>query len=101
MAAQVLVVEDDPDIRELLRVNLAQAGHQVAGVGDAESAKAAVRAAMPDLMLIDWMLPGLSGIELARHLKREAWSSRVSIIMLTARDADRDKVMALEAGADV
>jgi two-component system phosphate regulon response regulator PhoB len=100
MAAQILVVEDDPAIRELILVNLTRAGHLVQGVADAEVAYGQARAVLPDLILIDWMLPSMSGIDLARLLRSEPRTRDVSIIMLTARDEERDKITGLEVGAD-
>jgi two-component system phosphate regulon response regulator PhoB len=70
MAATVLVVEDEPAIQELIAYNLKQAGHQTLRADSAEQALRLVQDALPDLVLLDWMLPGLSGIELARRLRR-------------------------------
>jgi two-component system phosphate regulon response regulator PhoB len=100
MAAQILVVEDDPGIQELIAINLSRAGHIVRCATDGEVARKMVFEAPPDLVLIDWMLPGISGIELARILRSEASTRDVSIIMLTARDEERDKITGLETGAD-
>ncbi len=100
MSAQIFVVEDDPGIRELIAVNLSRAGHRVELAEDGEAAVELVRKSLPDLMLIDWMLPGMSGVDLARHLRSEQRTRDVSIIMLTARDEERDKITGLEAGAD-
>ena len=71
MAANILVVEDEPAIQELIAVNLQHAGHHVMRAGDAEGALGIVRNALPDLLLIDWMLPGMSGVSLARQLRQE------------------------------
>jgi two-component system phosphate regulon response regulator PhoB len=100
MSAQVFVVEDDPGIRELIAVNLYRAGHKVELAPDGETATDMLRTSLPDLMLIDWMLPGLSGVDLARQLRAEQRTRDISIIMLTARDEERDKITGLEAGAD-
>ena len=100
MAAQILVVEDDPGIQELIAINLTRAGHLVRLAANAETAHGLVRAALPDLILVDWMLPGMSGIDLARLLRSEPRTRDVSIIMLTARDDERDKITGLEVGAD-
>jgi two-component system phosphate regulon response regulator PhoB len=100
MAAQILVVEDDPGIQELIAVNLVRAGHLVRRAADAESALALMHAALPDLVLLDWMLPGISGLDLARRLRSEPRTRAVSIIMLTARGEERDKITGLEIGAD-
>jgi two-component system phosphate regulon response regulator PhoB len=100
MTAQILVVEDEPGIQELIAVNLARAGHQVQRASDAEAAKELMRASLPDLILIDWMLPGMTGIDLTRLLRSDSRTQNVSIIMLTARDEERDKITGLETGAD-
>src|SRR5262245_56303670 len=100
MAANILVVEDEPAIQELIAVNLQHAGHHVIRAGDAEGALGIVRNALPDLLLIDWMLPGMSGVSLARQLRQEERTRAIPIIMLTARSEDADKIAGLEAGAD-
>jgi two-component system phosphate regulon response regulator PhoB len=100
MAGKILVVDDDVGIQELIAVNLCQAGHTVQVADDAESAYGMVRGEMPDLLLIDWMLPGMSGIELTRLFRHEARTRHLPIIMLTARDDERDKLTGFETGAD-
>jgi two-component system, OmpR family, phosphate regulon response regulator PhoB len=100
MSATVLVVEDEPAIQELISYNLLQAGHQPMRAASAEDALDIVRHALPDLILVDWMLPGLSGLELARRLKSDKRTRTVPIIMLTARAAEEDKLSGLETGAD-
>jgi len=100
MAATVLVVEDEPAIQELIFYNLQQAGHQAIRAGTAEDALNIMRHALPDLVLVDWMLPGLSGIELAKRIKSDKRTKAVPIIMLTARAAEEDKLAGLETGAD-
>jgi two-component system phosphate regulon response regulator PhoB len=100
MAATVLVVEDEPAIQELIFYNLQQAGHQAMRAGTAEDALNIMRHALPDLVLVDWMLPGLSGIELAKRIKSDKRTKAVPIIMLTARAAEEDKLAGLETGAD-
>jgi two-component system phosphate regulon response regulator PhoB len=100
MAVTILVVEDEPAIQTLIAVNLKRAGHEVVGALDAESAQRRINDALPDLVLLDWMLPGMSGLELARRLRGEARTRGVPIIMLTARGDERDKVQGLETGAD-
>ncbi len=100
MAARILVVEDEPAIQTLIAVNLRRAGHEVVTALDAESAQRQIREALPDLILLDWMLPGISGLELARRLRADARTRQVPIIMLTARGEERDKVQGLETGAD-
>ena len=100
MAVNILVVEDEPAIQELIAVNLEHAGHHVIRARDAEEALRVVRHALPDLLLIDWMLPGMSGVSLARQLRQSERTRQVPMIMLTARAEESDKIMGLEAGAD-
>jgi len=100
MPATVLVVEDEPAIQELIAYNLRQAGHLPLRADNAEQAQALVRDALPDLVLLDWMLPGASGVDLARWLRAEERTRDIPIIMLTARTEERDKVTGLETGAD-
>ena len=100
MSAMILVVEDEPAIRELVVLNLQQAGHRPVVADSAEQALALVRESLPDMILLDWMLPGMSGVELARRLKADGSTRDVPIIMLTARGDEQDKITGLETGAD-
>ena len=100
MPLNVLIVEDEAAIRELIAVNLESAGHQVLRASDAEQALTLIRQTLPDLVLLDWMLPGRSGLAIARHLRGSERTRTIPIIMLTAKSAEQDKVMGLEAGAD-
>ena len=100
MAATILVVEDEPAIQELIAVNLQHAGHHVIRARDAEGALGIVKSALPDLLLIDWMLPGMNGIEFARRLRADKRTQSVPLIMLTARADEQDKLAGLEIGAD-
>ncbi|MDY0011498.1 MAG: phosphate regulon transcriptional regulator PhoB [Rhodocyclaceae bacterium] len=100
MPANILVVEDEPAIQELITANLLRAGHHVVRAADAESALRLLRDALPDLVLLDWMLPGLPGIELARRLRADERTRAIPIIMLTARGEEHDRVLGLETGAD-
>ena len=100
MPATILLVEDEPAIQELIAANLMRAGHHVVRAGDAETAQRIVRDALPDLILLDWMLPGMSGVEFARRLRGEERTRTIPLIMLTARGEEQDKVMGLESGAD-
>ncbi len=100
MSASILVVEDEPGIQELLKFNLSHHGHEVTLANDAEEATTLMRTNLPDLILLDWMLPGASGIELARRIRADPRLKDVPIIMLTARGDERDKVLGLETGAD-
>lgn len=100
MPAKILVVEDEPAIQALIAVNLRRAGHEVVAALDAETARRHVDAALPDLVLLDWMLPGASGLDFARRLRADARTRDLPIIMLTARGAESDKVQGLSVGAD-
>jgi two-component system phosphate regulon response regulator PhoB len=96
----ILVVEDEPAILELLTVNLVDAGYEVRAAPDAEAAHASLRESLPDLVLLDWMLPGQSGLALARRLRGDARTRDMPLIFLTARADEPDKIAGLEAGAD-
>lgn len=100
MAASILVVEDDPSIRELLTINLEAAGHLVIQAESAEAAEAVIKATLPDLILLDWMLPGLSGPKFAARLRENTRTAETPIIMLTARTDEQDRITGLEVGAD-
>ncbi len=100
MPAIVLVVEDEPAIQELIAFNLKQAGHQPLRADSAEHAIRLVQEALPDLVLLDWMLPGLSGLEFARRLRADRRTKTIPIIMLTARADEQDKLIGLDTGAD-
>jgi two-component system phosphate regulon response regulator PhoB len=100
MAANILLVEDEPGIQELLKLNLGQAGHQVIAADDAEGALQYLKTSLPDVILLDWMLPGMSGIDLCRRLRADKRYQPVPIIMLTARGEDQDRVAGLDTGAD-
>jgi two-component system phosphate regulon response regulator PhoB len=100
MTANILLVEDEPAILELLAFNVAQCGFRAIEAQDAGSALAHISRALPDLILLDWMLPGSSGVELARRLRADQRTRNIPIIMLTARSDERDKVLGLESGAD-
>ena len=100
MPATILVVEDEPAIQELIAYNLRQAGHEPMRADTAEQALDLVRHALPDLVLLDWMLPGQSGIEFAKRMKADRRTRDVPIIMLTARAEEHDKLLGLETGAD-
>jgi len=100
VSAQILIVEDEPAIRELIAVNLRHAGHVPLQAADVASARAQIDAALPDLVLLDWMLPDMSGIDLARQLRADARTRELPIIMLTARAEETDKLQGFDAGAD-
>lgn len=96
----VLVVEDESAIAELIAINLRHAGFEVTLAETADQALVAVDGVLPDLILLDWMLPGQSGIALARRWRSDARTKELPIIMLTARADETDKVSGLDAGAD-
>jgi two-component system phosphate regulon response regulator PhoB len=100
MAPVVLVVEDEPAIQELIVVTLERQGHTVRRTANAKDAYESVAAELPDLILLDWMLPDGPGTALAHRLRAEARTREVPIIMLTARAGDDDKVAGLQSGAD-
>lgn len=100
MQSTILVVEDEPAIAELLSVNLGFAGHKVVVAENAEIAQSIVEGQLPDLILLDWMLPGMSGVRYARKLRTDERTKEIPIIMLTARTDEGDKVEGLETGAD-
>ena len=96
----ILVVEDEVAIAELIAINLRHSGHEVTIAADAAQAQAAVDAVLPDLVVLDWMLPGQSGLALARQWRAQARTRDLPVIMLTARVEEADKVSGLDAGAD-
>ena len=98
--SRVLVVEDESAIAELVAMNLRHAGYEVTLAASAEQAQAAVDAVLPDVALLDWMLPGQSGVSLARTWRASARTRELPIILLTARAEEADKVLGLDAGAD-
>ena len=100
MNPTILVVEDEPAIQELVVINLKHAGFVVVQASSAEEAESAIRAALPDLVVLDWMLPGQSGVALAKKLRGDKRTSEIPIIMLTARAHEEDKIQGLDAGAD-
>ena len=100
MTPTILAVEDEPAIRELLKVNLADAGYDVRTAEDAETARRMLDGELPDLLLLDWMLPGLSGLALAKQLRADARTRDLPIIMVTARGEEADRVAGLEAWVD-
>jgi two-component system phosphate regulon response regulator PhoB len=100
MTPVILAVEDEPAILELLVVNLEDAGYRVQTAPDAETAQRLLREALPDLVLLDWMLPGQSGLAFAKALRADPRSRDLPIIMVTARGEEADKVAGLEAWVD-
>ena len=99
-AKRILIVEDEKPIRDLVAFGLRRAGYEVSEAEDCRSARASLVDQRPDLMLVDWMLPDMSGLELTRALKRDKETEDIPVIMLTARAEEQDKVGGLEGGAD-
>jgi two-component system phosphate regulon response regulator PhoB len=99
-ARQILIVEDERPIREMIAFGLRRAGFEVSEAPDVGAARARIADHRPDLVLIDWMLPDTSGLELTRSLKRDKQTQDIPVIMLTARADEQDKVMGLDGGAD-
>src|SRR5690348_15075589 len=100
MHKRVLIVEDEASIRDMVAFALRKADMEVIHAADARAALVAISDTPPDLILLDWMLPGISGLELARRLRREEATAEVPIIMLTARGEEMDRVTGLDAGVD-
>jgi two-component system, OmpR family, phosphate regulon response regulator PhoB len=98
--SRVLIVEDESAIAELMAINLRHAGYDVTLATDAATAQAAVDGVLPDLVLLDWMLPGASGVQLAKRWRTDARTRDLPLIMLTARAEEADKITGLDAGAD-
>jgi two-component system phosphate regulon response regulator PhoB len=100
MTATILIVEDEADLTELLRYNLESEGYRIVTAENGEEAVERIRDGVPDLILLDWMLPGLSGIELCRRWRARDETARVPIIMITARGEEEERVRGLATGAD-
>ena len=100
MVVTILLVEDEVAIQELIALNLKRAGYSVLCAERADQAKLLINNVLPDLVLLDWMLPDVSGLEFARKLRQEERTQSIPIIMLTARTQENDKISGLEAGAD-
>src|SRR5438874_11735995 len=100
MKANILIVEDEEALSLLLRYNLESEGHAVETVARGDEADLLLKEHSPDLVILDWMLPGLSGIELCRRLRARAETKRLPIIMLTARGEETERVRGLATGAD-
>ena len=98
--SRVLVVEDEPAIAELVALHLRHAGFEVALAADGDNAAAAVDRVLPDLVLLDWMLPGTSGLSLLKRWRSQARTRELPVIMLTARGEEADRVSGLDGGAD-
>nr|WP_293948295.1 phosphate regulon transcriptional regulator PhoB [Sneathiella sp.] len=100
MSMKILIVEDEPAMVELLRYNLESEGFDVVSAHDGEEGLLALEEEQPDLLLLDWMLPGVSGIEICRRVRRDAKQAGLPVIMITARGEEQDRVRGLDVGAD-
>ena len=100
MIAKVLIVEDDAALEALLAYNLEKEGYKISVANDGEDALLQISEQVPDLIILDWMLPKLSGIEVCRRLRAKTATKNIPIIMLTARTDESDKIRGLETGAD-
>ena len=100
MPLRLMIVEDDEPLVELLRYNFEAAGYEVETVMHGDEAEARLKEAVPDLLILDWMLPGLSGIELCRRLRQRPVTQKLPLIMLTARGEEPDRVRGFDTGAD-
>ncbi|KGM52461.1 transcriptional regulator PhoB [Lysobacter concretionis Ko07 = DSM 16239] len=100
MHKRILIVEDEPAIRDMVAFALKKAEYEPIHAGNALEAQAAIAERIPDLILLDWMLPGTSGLELARRWRKDSLTREIPIIMLTARGEEDDRVGGLEAGVD-
>ena len=100
MAKNILVVEDEPDLRTTLEFNLKSEGYKVKSAADGEAAINEIGKKVPDLVLLDLMLPDMSGLEVCKKIRNESFSDQVSIIMLTAKGEEVDRVLGFELGAD-
>ena len=100
MATSILIVEDEPEIRELLGFSISRAGYDIIEAESAEVALQRLDRGTPELVIIDWMLPGMSGVDLAKHLRRDELTAQLPIIMLTARGEESDKLKSFESGVD-
>ena len=100
MAPRILVVEDEEALVELLRYNLENAGYVVETIAHGDEAEIRLTETVPDLLLLDWMLPGTSGLELCRRLRKRASTKHLPVILLTARGEEVDRVLGFDTGAD-
>ena len=100
MSAHILVVESEPAMQDLIALNLERAGHRVSCAGDAAGALRLSGAGLPDMMVLEWTLAGESGLALIRRLRADPRTCDLPLMMVSARDAEHDKILALESGAD-
>lgn len=100
MATHILIVEDEPEIRELLNFSLTRAGFRVTEAGSGESALQQLFNQLPDLVIVDWMLPGMSGVDLAKRVRKDEVTSSLPLMMLTARNDEADVLKSFDTGID-
>lgn len=100
MATSVLIVEDEPEIREMLNFSLTRAGFTVIEAATGEMALQRLDTDLPDILIVDWMLPGMSGVELAKRIRRDELTSALPLLMLTARSEEADVLKSFESGID-
>lgn len=100
MNPTIMVVEDEPAIQDLIQINLEMGGYRVLTHGSAEAALQHIQLELPDLALLDWMLPGMTGLDMARRLRADSRTKSLPIILLTAKGEEEDKLRGLETGAD-
>jgi two-component system phosphate regulon response regulator PhoB len=100
MATSVLIVEDEPEIREMLNFSLTRAGLTVIEAATGEMALQRLDTDLPDILIVDWMLPGMSGVELAKRIRRDELTSALPLLMLTARSEETDVLKSFESGID-
>lgn len=100
MATSILIVEDEPEIRELLNFSLVRSGFDVAEAASGEMALQYLDNKLPDILIVDWMLPGMSGVELAKRLRRDELTNKLPLLMLTARSEETDLLKSFESGID-
>ena len=100
MNPTIMVVEDEPAIQDLIQINLEMGGYRVLTHGSAEEALQHIQLELPDLALLDWMLPGMTGVDMARRLRSDSRTKSLPIILLTAKGEEEDKLRGLETGAD-
>lgn len=100
MVTTVLIVEDEPEIREMLKFSLTRAGFEVKEARTSEMALQHLDSNLPDILVVDWMLPGMTGVELAKRLRRDALTENLPLLMLTARNEESDVLRSFESGID-
>ena len=100
MVQRILIIEDEPSIAELIAVNVAHAGFESQRAMQTDEAILLMQHSLPDLIILDWMLPGKSGVQFAKELRADLRTSAIPILMLTAKGEELDKVSGLDAGAD-